>query len=264
MAAERRYTEKEVRAIFERAARRSPVSGESEEGGLTLAELQEVGVAAGLDPTAVAAAAAELDVGTAERPTILGMPAEATRTRLLPGPVSDEAWGALVADLRRTFKANGVTSEVGRVRAWASAASEREIPVRASLEPEGEGVRLTLTQRPGELVAVLTAISVGLLGVLGVSTLLFQGDGGLTGAIILAFAAVLYVAVRFLYGRSVPRTERQFEAVLDRAEALLTPGVSVAAREPSALPEARPLLDLDALPEPAPEAMRAPTHRTRT
>jgi hypothetical protein len=264
MSDERRYTEEEMRANFERAAGRQQARGRGGEVGLTLAELQEVGEAAGLDPADVAAAAGELVAGPTARPTVLGLTAEVTRSRVLPGLVSDEAWGALVADLRRTFKANGVTSEVGRVRAWASAASENELPVRASLEPEPEGVRLTLTQRPGELVAVLTTITTGLLGILGVATLLFQGDGGAVGAVILALAAAAYLAVRFLYGRSLRRTEAEFEAALERAEALVARGE--AEREaPAALlaRKAAPRLDLDALPEVEREPEPAPRTRTR-
>src|SRR5690606_34000637 len=63
MPADRRYTEAELHAIFERAAKRQEEARRAEaasHGGLTLAELQEIGEASGIDPAHVAAAAAEL------------------------------------------------------------------------------------------------------------------------------------------------------------------------------------------------------------
>jgi hypothetical protein len=253
MPTERRYSEKEMRAIFERAARHPSSVARTGEAGLSLAELQEIGAAAGLDPAAVAAAAGELHAPAAPRRRVLGLTRELTHTRLLPGPVSDDAWGQIVADLRRHAGADGLLSQVGRIRSWTSSTSDGDIPLRASLEPEGEGVRLTLMQRPGDLVALLTAMPLGIAVLIGV--LAFAVNGSTAALLVLPVAAALYLVVRAAYERSVSRTARRFEAILDRAEAR--------PRAPEPLQTTAPLLDLDAAPDPTSEHSPASATRTR-
>ena len=90
---ERRYSEAELHAIFERAAKRQEEARHAEaasRGQLTLAELQEIGEASGIDPAHVAAAARELASPVPAEKRVLGFPAEVRRTRLITGPVTDE------------------------------------------------------------------------------------------------------------------------------------------------------------------------------
>jgi len=222
--AEHVYSQCEAAAILERAARRQGTEEPEVTVGLTLLELESVAAAAGIDPAHVRAAAADVMPGlTGRGKTVIGLQADATRTSILAGPVSDEAWGTIVALLRSQFGATGVTSDVGAVRAWASAASEQEVPVRVSLEPEGAGSRLTITQSPGDIVTVLTSIVVGGASVLGISTLLVEGDSNVFGVVVLLLAAAVFVGVRLWYGRSMRRTEAQFEATLEHAARLLQP-----------------------------------------
>ena len=231
--ADRIYSEKEAAAILEGAARLQGVDEPVPSVGLTLTELEGVAATAGIERRHVVAAAQALNThAVTPRARIVGFQAEATRTILLDRTVSDEQWGRIVADLRRAFGGVGITSDVGAVRAWASAGSESEVPVHASLEPEGAGARLTLTQRPGELVAVLTMIVVSGLAVLGGATLLFDADAGLLGTVLFVLATTLYAGVRFAYARWMRRTEAQFEEALARASGV------VAAPAPAALADA--------------------------
>ena len=59
MAEERRYGEEEIREILDVAVSREEVGARavSDESGLTLAELQEVGLEVGVDPRRIAEAA---------------------------------------------------------------------------------------------------------------------------------------------------------------------------------------------------------------
>src|SRR5215207_1734059 len=110
MSPERQYNEQEVAAIFKHAAagQESAQRQLPQGGGLTLAELEQIGKEAGITPEYIARAAAAARTGPVMPPTTyLGFPVSVARTVDLPGPLSDEAWDRLVADLRETFQATG-------------------------------------------------------------------------------------------------------------------------------------------------------------
>lgn len=282
----RRYTEAEVRAIFERAAarqegaRRALVAGED---GLTLEELQAVGAETGIDPAHVAAAALEVDAAApAGSGTFLGTPVEVTRTRVLPGPVSDEAWARMVAALRRTFDDDGAAGQIGPVREWTAVGRglRRDVATRFAVEPEpsGAGVRLVLRQSTRELaraftfVSGLTAIMAALfatLATLGVNPAELWPSALIVLTLALLFGGGTQIGLR-VWAR---RQERTFEGLLDRMEliahnAVTIPAVTTAApaSETTFAPATEsPRLDLDALlddPAEAPGERRR--DRTRT
>src|SRR5687768_6471094 len=99
---ERRYREDEVRKIFKLATTDKiappPTSPAS---GFTLAEIQSIGLEAGIEPDRVAHAAASLDSIPAQHVgTFLGMPVEVAVTVPLTRAMTDEQWEMLVAELR--------------------------------------------------------------------------------------------------------------------------------------------------------------------
>lgn len=138
---ERRYTEEEVAAIFQRAAepqasdRRLMPTSE----GMTLAELQDIGRQVGIAPDVVARAALSLDRDDpAPVRRFLGLPVGVGRTVELGRTLSDEEWERLVVDLRRTFDAKGVVSRDGTLRQWTNG------NLHAYLEPGESGQRLRM------------------------------------------------------------------------------------------------------------------------
>jgi hypothetical protein len=74
--AERRYTDEEVAAIFERATETEHAALPAAEGkGMTLAALQEIGREAGISPESISAAARSLDTaGRLTSRTFMGFP----------------------------------------------------------------------------------------------------------------------------------------------------------------------------------------------
>jgi hypothetical protein len=162
MEGERRYGEEEVRKIFGAATRQA--AGEpppaSHEAGLTLRDLQEIGRDIGIEPAAVARAAAELDVGATKSPqrTSLGMPVQVGRIVPLPRPLSDLEWEQLVAALRSTFGARGRTSSQGGLREWVNG------NLHACIEPGENGYRLRLGTTKGDAAAL------NVIGAAGVAT----------------------------------------------------------------------------------------------
>lgn len=163
-----RFNEDEAAAIFARAAEaeaagRQPASAA---GGMTLAELQEIGREAGLEPEAVAHAAASLRrtgvAGTAPAPTFLTVPVGVTRTVLLERPLSDDEWGELVTQLRATFNAGGRVSSHGKFREW------RNGNLRISAAPRADGYQVEMRTSKGSARSLMTTggIMAGISGAL--------------------------------------------------------------------------------------------------
>lgn len=266
MCAERRYTEQEVAAIFERAskaqqaAHRNLPSGE----GLTLAEPQQIGRDTGITPEFIArAAAVEQTVQAWPRETYLGFPVGVSRSVDLPRPLTDEEWGRLVADLRETFRAQGRTSQDGALREWTNG------NLRAVIEPTEGGHRLRLSTLKG---TAKMAIGNGLAAsVVGLSFLLVMGISDDLEAVSIALLLMMLVAlfglgslgytgVR-LRGWAAER-ERQMEEIIARAVELAGP--ADAAKAPLEAPAPSGRIDLDALEEPAEPGQSHAQRRTRS
>ncbi|MGQ0563126.1 MAG: hypothetical protein ACT443_14780 [Gemmatimonadota bacterium] len=144
---QRRYDDDEIAIIFANAtqatdALRPPSVG----GGLTLAELQEIGREVGLSAEVVAQAAARLAQPAATSSRLpatvtrryFGLPIGVGRTVQLPQKLSDAEWELLVTDLRTTFDATGRLERHGSFRQW------RNGNLRALIEPTETGERFRL------------------------------------------------------------------------------------------------------------------------
>ncbi len=148
MDSERRYGEREVAQIFERATKSAAVEprpGAPAGGdGLTLAQLQEIGREVGVPAEAIADAARSVGiVAAARRPRWLGLPIGVERTVDLGRRLGDEEWERLVIDLRETFDARGIMHSDGSFRQWTNG------NLQALLEPTETGHRLRLRTLKG-------------------------------------------------------------------------------------------------------------------
>jgi len=224
MSPDRRFDDREIAAIFERAgllqeAERNPNTGE----GLTLAQLQEIARDVGLDAAHVTAAARDVAAGTlapATRRAWFGLPIGVARTIEFHRPVSDDQWSALVITLRETFEARGRVVSDGPFREWSNG------NLQALLEPTPTGHRLRLSTRKGNAKARLIigasylglAALFALLGALGaispraaISAPLFLG----------AIGAVTLGATVFGLPRWAALRGRQMDAIAARAAELV-------------------------------------------
>ncbi|MEP0548593.1 MAG: hypothetical protein ABJF88_16780 [Rhodothermales bacterium] len=281
---ERRYSEAELRAIFERAAKRQEEASRAEaasHGHLTLRELQEIGGASGIDPAHIAAAAAELAVAAPAKPahTFLGAPTEVERTRVFPGAVSDEVWARMVAEVRRTFDEDGSVGQIGQMREWTAVkrvTNNSGSAMRLALEPLGDGrTRATLRQSVRETTRGFTiAAAIGaVMTVLFVALALIEAEPDvLIAAVMMGTMALGFSGGTWGWLKHWrPKQEEKFDAVLDRLELLArdqTPEPARAARPAekeapaTAQPDTERRLDLDALPDI--EEEQAAPDRTRT
>ena len=218
----RRFTEEEAQRVFARAAERQHARAAPPDG-LTLAELQEIGRQAGLDPAHVVAAVAEGDVETEGRETWHGVPVGVHRTRLLPARISDAEWERVVDLLRAEFKTPGAAQQIGRRREWVSAGGSLATTVTVQERPDGDlvtvrtpnnarqfaNVSLISTAGTGALLAVLLAATDGLTP----RTLAIPVMAAVFGAVLYAAA---FLAVKVKASRAPAQTDR----LLDRIDLL--------------------------------------------
>jgi hypothetical protein len=145
MTDERKYRDDEVKEIFDLAVTSDELDriAVPDEDGLTLEELQEVGLEVGVDPSRVAEAALVLDSrrDVLTRRTSLGLPISVGRVIELPRSVTDHEWDILVSALRETFGSRGKVSSNGGIREWTHGT------LHAFLEPTETGHRLRLQTR---------------------------------------------------------------------------------------------------------------------
>lgn len=289
---ERRFSEEEMRAVFARAAERQRRADESAgRAGLSLAELQEVASASGIDPAHVAAAVAEMAAAPEPRKTLLGAPVEVTRVRHLAAPVSDDAWARIVGELRRAFHDDGVAGQLGRIREWSVVGrgqSSGNVRTRLAIEPDGGGVRVMIRRSARDMALGFT-IGGSVTALQAIVFALMAAFGG-DPEVWIPASILIVLATVFLGGTQVGarvwarQQERKLEALMDRIELIAredegeqtrvepevrasSPARHWTAAEPPAPaldPGSSPGLALDALPdEAAPESSR-PRRRTRS
>lgn len=219
----RLYDQDDVRTIFTRATRaRGPEpSTDSSATGLTLTDLQEIGREVGVDPRAIARAAADLDARTAVAPVrrTWGMPTEVTRAIPLPGPLTDPQWERLVAVLRSTFRARGRVSSEGGLREWANG------NLHAFVEPTRSGYQLRLSTRKGNAGMVnVWGVTALIVGVIAFGSALLSG--GLQGDLFapwmmcaVGVAALLSNVIRL--PRWAQERQQQMEKIATQIDAII-------------------------------------------
>ena len=160
MADERKYQDDEVKEIFDLTIGEDPIGRPptSDEAGLSLSELQEVGLEVGMEPERIAEAALAVDSRRGILPSrrYLGMPISVGRVVELPGPVTDQEWQLLVAEFREVFGARGRIASHGGVREWTNG------NLHALVEPTATGHRLRLGTLKGGAKALMTMGVAGL------------------------------------------------------------------------------------------------------
>ena len=178
---------------------------------------------AGLDPSLVAAAAAEIDVPEFPRGRLLA-PTEVVWQRVVRGRISDDAWEKMVGAARVEFGQTGTAGQIGRTREWTVTAGGRnaQAVTRLALEPVGDDTRIVVTRSAREAVQRLTVagtIQAAMSVILG-GLFAFGVDPKLwIPAVVLGILAVVLLGGSQIGLRVWHQAqERRLEALLDRLE----------------------------------------------
>lgn len=216
---ERRYDKDEVRRIFELATRQTAAqhSAWREGGGLTLAEIQDIGREVGVEPLQVARAAAALDARPLRKQ--LGQPIEVGRVVHLPRDLTDREWDQLVAELRSTFRAQGIVTIHGGIREW------RNGNLHAALEPTEGGYRLRLGTFKGDAAGVTALGVIGVIaGVTTFSALWLAGeaaDAMILSSVLTAGGIGAFLTNTFRLPRWAKERQRQMEHIAAKVAAMV-------------------------------------------
>lgn len=279
----RHFSEQEAQRIFARIAEMQRADVARSPGALTRGDLEEAAGAAGLDPSYVARAIAELDSAPEAPRTMLGAPVEVVRQRVIPGPLTDDMWAAMVDAARDQIDQPGIAGQIGRLREWTaiSGGTKNGIVTRLSAEPTETGVRIMISQSVRESIKAFTIAS----GIMGFLTLVF-GVMAVAGvdpelwaaSLIMIVMALAFGAASQVGSRVWARLKAdQFDALMDRLDLIArASGAEPTRAEPSRAaagempapnampqtPEATPRLDLDALGD-APASDSGSSSRSR-
>lgn len=233
---ERRYDEDEVRRILDLATRAEATARPTTAatGGLTLQDLQEIAGEVGIPAPLVTRAAAELDRhapattpggalaarGARATPRILGLPLGVEHEVRLPRSLTDEEWGGLVLDLRKTFAAAGRADSMGSIREW------RNGNLHVAVAPDGEGARLTMGTQKGSFRQMAVGASFLLtFAVVLLVVMILTGEVAEAGAIVApAILGGIGLGLLGVNAAGLPpwahKRARQFEEIGERALAL--------------------------------------------
>ncbi|MEK9509892.1 hypothetical protein WI460_16955 [Gemmatimonadota bacterium Y43] len=225
LPAPRRYGEEEVSRLLKRATelqRAQPTSPEP--SGLTLEELEEIALEAGIDPALLRRAADELD--TVATPlddlgsTLAGAPTRIVLERVLDHEVPATAFGPLVPIIQVAAEAPGQASQVGRSLTWHSHNPSNPRTLQVVVTVHRGQTTIRIEERYGGLVG---AIFGGVMGGVGGGVGMGLGGAlaGITGSAALAVAfpvgvlAASYGISRFAFQRIVRRRHKVARALME-------------------------------------------------
>lgn len=152
---DRRFTDKEVALILRRASdleKKSSSTALSQDGGLTLEELKEIAGEAGIDPSLVGRAAAELESPKGlENTSLLSGPGTVQReVRTIPGELSTEELAEIFRIVDTEVADQGTVVEaLGNFR-WTS--KGRFVSTQVSLDPSQGETMVRVEERYNDAV----------------------------------------------------------------------------------------------------------------
>ncbi|MGB3544916.1 hypothetical protein [Rubrivirga sp.] len=268
----KRYSEEEAQRIFALVADRQRAGAGPD--GLSLSELEEAARAAGLDPSLVAIAAAELEAAPHAERTLLGVPVEVIRSRVLTGTLDENTWAEIVGAARSEFGEPGIAGQVGRLREWtliSSNGTKSGTVTRLTAEPVDGGFRVTVSKSIRDtIVGFAWASGIQLVMAVVFLVLFLAGadpeiwiPAAMMAGMGTMFAVGSHVVSRFWKQPAAGRFARLLERVA--LVARHTAPSSVGSEPRRASPDrVAPVVDLEALEDPALEAGPADRRRART
>jgi len=164
----RRYNEKEVGALIQRATEMQQEGGHASERGLSLREIEHIADEMGIAPEHLHAAAMELDhrlepSGTSR---LWGGPFRVDQQRTVDGTVTEVQWARIVQELRRVTGSEGRTREVGPSREWTRAVKDLNYVIErtsVTLHPEDDQTTIEVRKhyKGGALMAYFLSAVIG-------------------------------------------------------------------------------------------------------
>lgn len=117
----RLYNSNEIRAILKKSADYSTADNTDKQIGLTIEELRQLAIDAGIDPEQITKAAAELDHNSGNNEqNFWGGPFSYNSQALVEGEINTGQWEEMLLKIRNFFKANGEVTTRDSAFEWSS------------------------------------------------------------------------------------------------------------------------------------------------
>lgn len=217
----RRYGDDDIARILRRAAEfQRATPSRPDPSGLTLAELEEIALEAGIDPENLRRAAAEGTRGVAESDlvtTLLGAPLAYRLDDRIAGELSPERFGELVPVIQNGTGVVGQATTVGSTLNWMSiGGTQHQRPLQVMITVAGDETRVAIEERSGQVAAGFHAgFGAGGFGVaLSLGMLAGTAAGAIPGVGVgLGIGALFYGIGRTLFKVTTGRRKRKLDAL---------------------------------------------------
>lgn len=213
---ERRFTDREVREILERAVRDAPSRSLTRSEGLTLAELKAIGKEVGIDPARLEDAARAITLKGGHRPNrLVGAPTVLHFERRVEGEFDLDDTPEIVSLIRRIMGQQGEVAELHGSLEWTAKGEAGERYVTLSRR---EGTTTVSGSANLTNAAIITYLPTGIVGALAslVGLLKFAKDGTTVGLIVFfAVLPILYSILRTIFGKISASESSRLQQVVD-------------------------------------------------
>jgi hypothetical protein len=223
----RRYDEREVGKILERATelQRQEPARMAEGGGLSLAELEEIAIEAGIDPQLLRRAAVEMDTGEIDPSgwsRLVGEHMTLVYESTIPGELPEGGFENIVSVVQQVAREHGQPSLLGRTLTWQAETASKTRSIQVVVSSRRGETHIRVEERLHQLASGLfggTIAGVGAGVGLGVGIpvgLEVLGSALFVTAFPLGVVGLTYLAAREIYRQIVKRRRRALRELLDK------------------------------------------------
>ncbi len=209
----RLFNEKEVSEILKRASASRADGNVSDSGGISLEELQQVGVELGFDPSQIELAAREIGTTPPTRGSIFNPRMVLDRT--VDGEVSADDWLGMVAVIQRYHKNSGAITQRGANYDWAGSEEGGSLALTVNVRHGRSRIRIESNRWMGILMACVFWPA---LGFVFSSVLLKHGNPLGAALVVCAFTALWYGLLRFFRQSHVENVSSLLNRLIDEID----------------------------------------------
>lgn len=219
---QQRYGDKEIAKILKRASQLQRAEpARPDPSGLSLAELEDVALEAGIDVANIRRAAAELGrpIDGSLGAKLLGAPLALRLERVLTGELPADAFDLLVPILQTSTNGTGQASQVGNSLTWSSSGGNNSRRLQVLVAARNGETVIRLEESSADVALALhLGIGSGSLGGAVPGGMAVAGAAGALaglGAGIGIFGAA-YALSRYLYARTTNKRRHRMEDMFEQ------------------------------------------------
>ena len=221
---DRKFTDREVRAILKKAVEKTPSRALESGSGLSLAELKSIGEEVGIDPVRLEDAARSVVAHDDNRRAgVLGSPRVLNVDRRVPGEFAAEDAPEILAIIRRTMGHQGSTQEIQGSLEWSATNEVIDRYVTLSAKDGETTIRASSNLSGMAVVSFLPAGALGSIFTIAGLANFFKNGEPLSLIIGLTLIPVLFLIMRRVFGMLGRSEAAKLERVIEELTKLPMP-----------------------------------------